>query len=196
MNTLRYGKVLGMVSMVLALAGTSLALELPDGLTHQPEISEEAYVQAYKQFETVKQALEQMLPMMQDPAQKAAIQQSIAVVDEKLQNLQKVDVYFVEEESEGAAYDSIHAHFQGILSGFEDIKQEEILYAVSSAPQGLIPQTTINSLNQLTQPESGYEVKAAVGMAGKEKVSILTVYIQPTTLELYKGTTVVVATMK
>ena len=190
-------RVVGIFVLSMMVCSVGFALDIPDGVTRDPAMSDGALALAQQQFTMLKQQLTGMAqsPSM-PPEQQTAINGAIAVIEDKLQRLDRVDVYFAAEDTPGEAYGSVYDFYKNNLSMMQDVSGDEVEFAVTQVPQGMIPQPTMDSLMALLAPDSGYDVKGATGTSGKSRVSILTVYLNPTTFELIKGTTVVIATDK
>ena len=186
-----------MVLGVSLLAGSvSFAADLPPNAAKNDAISSVALTKAKEQFAALKTSLNaQMADESLPPDQKEMISQMLTIIEEKLQNLVSIDVYFVKEDAPGAAYDDVHAFYQGKLSNFMEVGNEEVQFAVMEAPlpPDAMPKATLDSLNQMV---ADGKVRAAIGNMDKSRISILTFYINPETFELIPQTTVVVATNK
>lgn len=187
-----------MIVMCLSLfaASVGIAAELPPNATKDEDISAVALTKATEQFAALKTSLEaQAADESLPPDQKEMITQMLAVIDEKLQNLASIEVYFVQESEAGAAYDDVYTFYKDKLSNFMDVGSEEIQFALMEAPlpPDAMPQATLDALNQMA---ADGKARAAIGNSGKSRISILTFYLNPNTLELIQKTTVVVATNK
>ena len=176
------------VSLILCQAG--FALEVPDGLTLDSDFSAMALAMAKQQFEQLKAQLN----MMADGApqdQKAMLDATVAMIDDKLARLDRIEVYFAEgENSPGSAYDSVYSFYQTKISGIQEVGKEELQMVVAQAPQNMLPDTTMKTLTDLI---NAGKVRGATGTSGKARVSILTVYVNPQTFEVIEKTTVVIA---
>jgi len=184
--------VLMSVMSLVVLAGVCGAVEIPANLTRDDALSQNALNAAKAQFEVLKTQLNVMMQGAEED-QKALLTQTITMVEERLNRLERIDVYRAQEDAMGDAYDSVLTFYQGKLGMLQSVGSEELQFAVMQAPEGLIPEETLNAFMALT--DEG-KVKASTGTSGKSRVSILTVYLNPATFELIEGTTVVVSTDK
>ncbi len=175
----------------LFVCGSSFAVEIPPGYTPDVDLSAQALDMAKQQFVTLKQQLQAMI--LSSPAdQQAMVNQAIAVVDDKLERLDRIDVYFTDEDTPGAAYDSLHAFYQDKLNDIRNVSNDDIMFAVMQTPPGMVPQPTMDSLAALIKQG---KVRAATGASGKSRVSMLTVYVTQS-FQVIEGTTLVIATDK
>lgn len=176
----------------LLVCSISFAVDVPSGFTRDQAISDAALDMAKQQFEQLKVQLQQMAQGL-PPDQQAMIEQAIVVVDDKLNRLERIDVYFTRESTPGEAYDSVFAFYQDKLGSIQEVTNEEIEFAIPQVPPELVPQQTMDTLTALVQQG---KVKAATGTSGKSRVSISTVYVNPQTFEVLEGTAIVIATDK
>ncbi|MCP4404814.1 MAG: hypothetical protein GY801_46880 [bacterium] len=190
-------KFFGVLSSVLILSlfvcGSSFAVDIPPEFTPDPDLSAQALGMAKEQFVTLKKQLQAMI--FSSPAtQQAMVNQVIAVVDDKLERLEetRIVVYFTDEDTPGAAYDSLHAFYQDKLNDLRNVSNEDLLFAVMQTPPGMVPQPTMDSLAALIKQG---KVRAATGASGKSRVSMLTVYVTQS-FQVIEGTTLVIATDK
>ena len=190
MRTMMVG-LMSVMSLVV-LAGVCGAVEIPANLTRDEALSQNALNAAKAQFEVLKTQLNVMMQGAEED-QKALLTQTIAMVEARLNRLERIDVYRAQEDAMGDAYDSVLAFYQGKLGMLQSVGSEELQFAVMQAPEGLIPEETLNAFTALADEGN---IKASTGTSGKSRVSILTVYLNPATFELIEGTTVVVSTDK
>jgi len=188
----RVGLVVSLFILSLSVCAMSFAMDVPDGATLDPAMSQQAFVLAQQQFAMLQQQLTAMIPSLA-PDQQAMVNQAIAIVGDKLERLEKIEVYFVDEAAPGEAFDNVSAFYQDKLSMIQEASNEQVQFAVTQVPPGMIPQPTMDSLMALINEG---KVKAVTGSAGKSRVSVLTVYLNPQTMALIEGTTIVVATDK
>lgn len=182
---------LSLLVLSLFFGNASWALELAPGLTKDEALSQQALGLAKQQFTTVKGQLTAMAAAL-PPDQQMAINNAIAVLDQKLAALDRIEVYFAAEAAPGAAFQDVYNFYKGKLT-LQDIASAEIEFAVMQVPPGMVPETTQQALTSLSQQN---KAKAAIGGSGKSRVSILTVYVNPTTFAVIEKTTVVIATDK
>ncbi len=168
------------------------ALDVPDGVEKDEALSQQALSMAITQFEQLQGQLAAIAESLPDDQQQA-VTEVITLIDQKLQHLDRIDVYFAREKIPGEAYDRIYEFYKNTLSNVMSVDSNEVLFAITNVPPGMIPQQTMDSLMPLL--EAG-NVRAAVGQSGKSRVSILNVYIRPDTFELVEGTTLVIASDK
>ncbi len=175
------------------VCSVGFALEIPDGFTINQDISDKALDIAKAQFADLKVQLQAMAAQGLPPDQQAMINQAIAVVDDKLDRLDRIDVYFSDppESTPGEKYDDVYASYKSKLS-LLNIENEEIDFLAANVPTGRLPQTTRDDLKGIVE---GGRLKAAIGKSGKERISISTVYLDPTNnFAVMEKTTIVIAT--
>jgi hypothetical protein len=164
-------------------------IEIQPTLQLDANLSQQALTLAKQQFTVVKEQLTALLHGL-PPDQQEAVKQAISILDAKLARLDRIEVYFADENNPGEAFETLYNFYKQKMA-LQDVSSEELQYAVAqAAPFGLIPQKTLDSLTPLLKQK---KAKAAVGGKGKSRISLLTVYINPETFELIEKTTVVIA---
>ncbi len=178
----------------LAWSHTVLAADVPTGATKNDELSAIALTKAKEVFAAQKEKLTQQLETdtTLEPSVKDKLSARLAQVEHELQTLASMEVYFVDESAPGAAYDDAAAFYQDKLNNFTNVGSEE-LTTLLDTPVEIMPQATKDSLEQMINDGSA---RAAAGNSGSSRVSIMTFYVHPDTLELIHKTTIVVATTK
>lgn len=192
MNTMKYRIVMLTLALSLLFSHLGFAVEIPTGVTLDNNISQEALTLAKQQFVTLKQnltAFAQNLP----PDQKGAMDAVLVIIEEKLNRLDRIEVYFAQENAPGAAFTAMYDFYKNKLSAFQEAGTEELQFAVAGLPPNMLPEPTVTALSNLI--DQG-KVKVFMGGSGKSRVSVLTVYLNPKTFELIEKTTVVIATEK
>ncbi len=178
----------------LALSHTVLAADVPTGATKNDELSAIALTKAKEVFAAQKEKLLQQLDA--DTAlpddQKQFIKMVLGKAEQQLAMLTSIDVYFVDESAPGAAYDEVFEFYEGKLNHFETIANDD-LAALAGYPLDVMTPETQASLQQLL--DAG-DARAAGGTSGSSRVSVMTFYIHPETLEFIHKTTISVATTK
>lgn len=182
-----------LVGLVWCQAG--FAVDLPEGAVKDDAVSGIALENAQKVFAAQKAALQQYLATDTElpEDQKAFIESLLATAEQQLQTLGKMEIYFVEEAAPGEAYNAVVDFYQNKLNNFTSVNSEELMMLLDS-PVEIMPEATRTALDEMI---SNGSARAAAGTSGgTSRVSIMTFYIRPDTLELIQKTTVVVATTK
>jgi hypothetical protein len=181
-------------SLIVSLSSIAQTVDVPDGFIRDAALSEGAVAEAQVQFTSLKFQLEELAKTL-PPDQAALVNQAIAMIEDKLNNLDRIDVYrpSSQETSPGEAYDTVYDFYKTRLTDWHDIENNQIEIALPNVPPNLIPPETLASLNDVV--DEGF-VRAAGGQSGASKVSISTVYIDYPDKMLVKGTTIVIATEK
>ena len=196
-----------LVSMLWAAVG--FALDVPPGNRFQKDtqLSENALNIAIAQFSTLKAELSKLVSNLppEKLQERQVVEETITLVEGKLSRLDRIDVYFPvalwswPEDPYNYLYDFYVT--QGKVSSVQDVNETEVIAMVDNL--FLIPvdpkyQTTANSLNNLVNQDpsripaeyrdlkialdnlvSAEKVKAATGIPGKSRISIVSFYINP-----------------
>ena len=181
-----------LVGLVWCQAG--FAVDLPEGAVKDDALSGIALEKAQEVFAAQKTALQQYLATDTElpEDQKAFIESLLATAEQQLQTLGKMEIYFVEEAAPGEAYDAVVKFYQNKLNNFTNLGSEELAMMLD-APL-VMPEETKTAFEAMINDGSA---RAAAGTSGgTSRVSIMTFYIHPDTLELIQKTTIVVATTK
>ena len=181
-----------LVGLVWCQAG--FAVDLPEGAVKDDALSGIALEKAQEVFAAQKTALQQYLATDTElpEDQKAFIESLLATAEQQLQTLGKMEIYFVEEAAPGEAYDAVVKFYQNKLNNFTNLGSEELAMMLD-APL-VMPEETKTAFEAMINDGSA---RAAAGTSGgTSRVSIMTFYIHPDTLELVQKTTIVVATTK
>ena len=182
-----------LVGLVWCQAGFAVDL-LPDGAKEDSDVSKIALENAQYVFAAQKAALQEYLAKDTElpKDQKAFIESLLATAEQQLQTLGKMEIYFVEEAAPGEAYDAVVKFYQNKLNNFTNLGSEELAMMLD-APL-VMPEETKTAFEAMINDGSA---RAAAGTSGgTSRVSIMTFYIHPDTLELVQKTTIVVATTK
>lgn len=171
--------------LVLSLGSLCGAVEIPPGFVKDEVVSQKALELAKTEFTSLKTQLIEKSKAM-EPDVKILVEQVISLIDEKLQRLRQMDVYF----ATSATYQDAYTFYKGKLGNWEEVANDDLRDAVASDEYGVIPAASLESLNALL--EQG-KVKAATGTSGNARLSLSTVYINPETKAVIEKTTIVVA---
>ena len=182
-----------LVGLVWCQAGFAVDL-LPDGAKEDSDVSKIALENAQYVFAAQKAALQEYLAKDTElpEDQKAFIESLLATAEQQLQTLGKMEIYFVEEAAPGEAYDAVVEFYQSKLNHFMSVGSDELMMLLAS-PVEIMPEATRAALDDMIGNGSA---RAAAGTSGSSRVSVMTFYIHPVTLELIQKTTIVVATTK
>ncbi len=181
-----------LVGLVWCQAG--FAVDLPEGAVKDDALSGIALEKAQEVFAAQKAALQQYLATDTElpEDQKAFIESLLATAEQQLQTLGKMEIYFVEEAAPGGAYDAVVDFYQNKLNNFTNLGSEELAMMLDTPL--VMPEETKTAFEAMINDGSA---RAAAGTSGgTSRVSIMTFYIHPDTLELIQKTTIVVATTK
>ena len=181
-----------LVGLVWCQAG--FAVDLPEGAVKDDALSGIALEKAQEVFAAQKAALQQYLATDTElpEDQKAFIESLLATAEQQLQTLGKMEIYFVEEAAPGEAYNTVVDFYQNKLNNFTNLGSEELAMMLDTPL--VMPEETKTAFEAMINDGSA---RAAAGTSGgTSRVSIMTFYIHPGTLELIQKTTIVVATTK
>ena len=140
-------KTLSMLARILIIICTSTAsfaqdIEIHPALQLDVNLSQQALTLAKQQFTMVKEQLSALLKGL-PPDQQEAVKQAIAIVDAKLAKLDRIEVYFADENNPGEVFETLYNFYKQKMA-LQDVGSEELQYAVAqAAPFGLIPQQTL-----------------------------------------------------
>lgn len=156
-------------------------------LQPDPDLSAQALAAMNAQFSALQTQLGAMLPNFESDEQ-AAIQDVIAKIDDKLARIASVNVYFPSDE-----FETVFQAYQNALDNCLMLSNAEIESAVDQgvALGFIFPAQTLETLAQAL---SDGKVKAATCVAGKARITVSTVYVNPETNAVIEKTTIVVAT--
>ena len=182
------------VFMGLAWSQNGWAVDLPSTATKDADLSAVALTKAKallaSQKETLTKQLETDTALGEE--EKASVSTLLATVEQQLETLVNIDIYFVDESSAGEAFDEVAGFYKGKLNNFTELGNDE-LATLLDTPVEIMPQATKNSFEQMINEGSA---RAAAGTTNKTRVSVMTFYMNPDTFELIHQTTIVVATTK
>lgn len=200
---LKRGLGLGVVLVLLigcACTGSfAQGIELYPGLQRNAAMSDQALESWRTSFENLKQGLA-MIAEGLPPDQQELINQAVAVIDQKLADLQRIDVYTIAENTDGEAFPAVRDFYktQMLLEEVDSAVFKQQLQAMQE--EGISPEMfqaiplPESAIDQLLQLIDQGQFQAASGGSGKSRISILTVYVNPQSGEVREGTTVVIAT--
>lgn len=200
-------RVLGLgVVFVLLIGGVcpesfAQGIELYPGLLRNAAMSEQALENWRTSFENLKQGLAMIAEGLL-PDQQALINQAIAMIDMKLTNLQRIDVYTIAENAAGEAFPGVRDFYKTRMA-LEEVDNTLFKQQLQTMQdEGISPEMysmfplPASAIEQLLLLIDQNKFQAASGGSGKSRISILTVYVNPQTNQVVEGTTVVIATDK
>jgi hypothetical protein len=180
------------VMLVLSFSGVGYAQTLPhESLTPDPDLSAKALQAMKDEFSALKAQLIAALPDF-EPDKQEKINEYIPKIDDKLTRIDTVNVYFPPD-----SFDELVQAYKAALG--EDscrvLENLDVQMALDEPlPPGIsFPQETIDSLSALVEEGKVHAVSCA---AGKSRITVSTVYVEPDSKVVLEKTTIVVATDK
>jgi len=170
------------------------AVDVPATATKDEELSAVALAKSKELLAAQKETLTKQLETdtMLGEDEKTTISALLARVEQQLETLVNIEIYFVDESSPGEAFDAVTEFYQDKLNNFTSVGNDE-LATVLDAPVEIMPQAAKDSLEQMINDGNA---RAAAGTTNKTRVSVMTFYMHPETFELIHRTSIVVATTK
>jgi len=193
------------ISAMIGQPGFAQGIKIHSALTPDPTISQQAQDNMQDYFNSVVASLTDLKATL-DAEKTALVDKIISRVQERIDALDTLTVYFASEATPGAAYDEIYNFYNARLPlrtlesheveqlysdklVFFGVSSEDVEGAVQE-PSGMIPAAAVQTLKDLASQD---KVKGATGEQGKYRISITSVYVMPDTLDVYEGTTVIIA---